>query len=63
MHQVLQHSTPQEIQNYSGSTVGTVAPAHVAVLPAVADMQSFPMHYLIPFVQCYADNDDNNDDR
>jgi hypothetical protein len=36
MHRELQHSTQQQIPNYSGSTVGSVAPARSAVLPAVA---------------------------
>jgi hypothetical protein len=36
MRQKLQHSTQHQIQNYSGSTVGSVAPTRAAVLPAVA---------------------------
>jgi hypothetical protein len=36
MRQKLQHSTLHRIQNYSGSTVGTVAPTRAAVPPAVA---------------------------
>jgi hypothetical protein len=44
VHQELQHSTHQQIQNYSGSTVGNGI-----------HMQSFLVHDLLPFDQCRAE--------
>jgi hypothetical protein len=54
MRQKLQHSTQHQLQNYSGSTVGTVAPTRAAVPPAVA--------YTCNAAAAAADDDDDDDD-
>jgi hypothetical protein len=53
MRQKLQHSTQHQIQYYSGSTVGTVAPTRAA--SSGIYMQRFPIYHLIPFDQGYTE--------